>query len=133
MRYALIFLVGMLTVALPALPSAQSDTPAIVGTWSGTFEGDSSGTVSSTVTQGEAKALAGTLTVKRSDGGTFTVDFKSVVASGATATMKYDSSDGSEVQIDVTVEGTSVKGTWKAVDPATSNPVAQGTVTGTKK
>jgi hypothetical protein len=126
-------MVALLTVALPALPAAQSKQPAVVGTWNGAYDGDSVGTYSMTVAVGESKALGGTLQVTDSDGGNFTVPFKSVAAKGASATLKYDSSSGEEVTIDVTIDGASLKGTWKAVDPSTSTAVAAGTLTGTRK
>jgi hypothetical protein len=132
MRHALISLVALLAVSLPAFPAAQSKSPAIVGTWSGPYEGDSTGTYSMTITQGESKALGGTLEATSADGGSFTANFKSVVTSGATATLKYDLSSGEEVQIDVTIDGTSLTGTWKAVEPGTATPTATGTLTGTR-
>jgi len=135
MRFTMISMMALLTVALPALPAAQSQSkaPAIVGTWSGPYDGDGNGTYSMTIAPGESKALGGTLEATSADGGSFKASFKSVVASGATATLKYDSTSGEEVQIDVTIDGSSLSGTWKAVDPATSTAVATGTLTGTKK
>jgi len=133
MRYTAFSLVALLSAALSAFPAAQSTEPAIVGTWSGPYNGDGNGTYSMTITQGESKALGGTLQATSADGGSFTAPFKSVVTSGTTATLKYDSPSGEEVQIDVTIDGSSLSGTWKAVEPSTSTAVATGTLTGTKK
>ena len=132
MRYALFSLAALLTMALPAFPTAQSKQPAIVGTWSGPFDGDSAGTYSMTIAADQSNKLGGTIEVRFEAGG-YHASFKSIVAEGAATTLKYDTEEGGEVQIDVTIDGASLKGTWKVSDAGSTTAVSTGTMTGTKK
>ncbi len=117
-------------VTAPPAP-AQTTTagPAIVGTWTGTYDGEGAGTYSMTVTADPSTGLGGTLQVNPGEAG-YEVTFKSVVADGKTATLKYDSPEGGEVQIDVTVDGAALTGAWKAFETGTTTVVATGTLSG---
>jgi uncharacterized protein (DUF2147 family) len=116
-----------------ALAAPQKDNaPPIVGTWSGPYDGDSTGTYSMTISQDASKALTGTVQVN-GDGDSYTAKFKSITAQKDTATLKYDSPSGGEVQLDVIVDGQALKGTWKATEPGTATPSSTGTFTGTRK
>jgi hypothetical protein len=132
MRHVLISLVALLVAALPAFPMAQSTQPAVVGTWNGPFDGDAAGTYSMTIAQDQSKKLGGTLQVQF-EGGGYSAEFKSIVVDGSTATLKYDTQEGAEVQLDVTIDGATLKGSWKVSEPGTSTVSSSGTLSGTRK
>ena len=59
--------------------------------------------------------------------------FKSIVVDGSKVTLAYDSpGDGGAVTLDATLDGTTLKGTWKSVD-GSGTVVAGGTFTSAKQ
>ena len=125
---ALAAAVGAIT-APPAPAQTATAAPAIVGTWNGTYDGEGAGTYSMTIAADPSTGLGGTLKVNPGEGG-YDVTFKSVVTEGRTATLTYDSPEGGEVQIDVTVDGDGLTGAWKAFEAGTTTVVATGTLSG---
>ena len=98
-----------------------------VGSWAGTYDGDSLGTFTMSIVRDAAKQLAGTLQVVREEGGGYTAAFTSIAVNGAIVTLAYDSpSVGGLVQLDGTLDGATLKGTWKAFEPGSSTVVARG-------
>ncbi len=69
------------------------------------------------ISRDAAKQLGGTLEATPDEGGDFTATFKSIVVDGSKVTMAYDSpDDGGVVTLDATLDGATLKGTWKSVD-----------------
>jgi hypothetical protein len=120
-----------------ALPSAQGTAASkdpIVGSWAGTYDGDDTGKFTMSISRDAAKQLGGTLQAMSDDGGNFSATFKSIVVDGSKVAMAYDSpGDGGVVTtLDATLDGTTLKGTWKSVD-SSGNVVASGGFTGAKQ
>ena len=135
MRHVMLVIAAALISAI-ALPSAQGPAASkdpIVGSWAGTYDGDGTGKFTMSISRDAAKQLGGTLQAMPDDGGSFTVTFKSIVVDGSKVTMAYDSpGDGSVVTLDATLDGTTLKGTWKSVD-ASGAVVASGGFTSSKQ
>ena len=119
MRHVMLVVAIALSAAI-ALPSAQGTTASkdpIVGNWAGTYDGDDTGKFTMSISRDAAKKLGGTLQATSDDGGNFTATFKSIVVDGSKVTMAYDSpGDGGVVTLDATLDGATLKGTWKSVD-----------------
>ena len=119
--------------ALPLAQGAAASNDPIVGRWAGTYDGDGTGKFTMSISRDAAKQLGGTLQAMSDDGGNFTVTFKSIVVDGSKVTMAYDSpGDGAVVTLDATLDGTTLKGTWKSVD-GSGNVVASGGFTSAKQ
>jgi hypothetical protein len=135
MRHLMLVFVVALSSAI-ALPSAQGTTASkdpIVGNWAGTYDGDGAGKFTMSISRDAAKQLGGTLQATSDDGGNFTATFKSIVVDGSKVAMAYDSpGDGAVVTLDATLDGTTLKGTWKSVD-SSGNVVATGGFTSAKQ
>ena len=126
--FALIF-----AVASPSAQGTAASKDPIVGSWAGTYDGDGTGKFTMSIARDAAKQLGGTLQAMPDDGGGFTVTFKSIVVDGSKVAMAYDSpGDGGVVQLDATLDGTTLKGTWKSVD-GSGNVVASGGFTSSKQ
>ena len=135
MRYV-ILAVAVAIISAAALPQAQrarASKDAIVGSWAGTYDGDGTGKFTMSISRDAAKQLGGTLQAMPDDGGSFTATFKSIVVDGSKVAMAYDSpGDGGVVQLDATVDATTLKGTWKSLD-GSGNVVASGAFTSSKQ
>jgi hypothetical protein len=132
MRHVMLVIAAALISAI-ALPSAQSSKDPIVGSWAGTYDGDGTGKFTMSISRDAANQLGGTLEATPDGGGVFTVTFKSIVVDGTKVTMAYDSpGDGSVVTLDATLDGTTLKGTWKSVD-GSGAVVASGGFTSSKQ
>jgi hypothetical protein len=117
-------------------PHAQTATAAddrVIGTWSGSYAGDGSGTYTMTIARDAAKKLGGSLTNKNEGGESFTATFSTVVVDGPKLSIAYPTPGGEagEVQLEATIDKTALTGAWKVVDGA-KNVVQTGTFTGTK-
>jgi hypothetical protein len=134
MRKTLSLLVLVLSASLiGAAVSAQQAEDGIVGKWAGTWDGEGSGKYTMSIEDAADKGLGGTVETRPDSGEAgYTATFKSIVVNGAKVTMKYDAPDGGEVQIEGTLEGTALEGTWKAFNPGTTSLAASGTFRGTK-
>jgi hypothetical protein len=82
-----------------------------------------------------AGKFGGTVEATADAGNSYTATFKSVVVDGKTVKMAYDDPENAtaEVQLEVTVDASSMTGTWKSVDTAAKSVVASGTLTGSKR
>jgi hypothetical protein len=133
MRHVLIgFVLAAMAVVAPAAQEGGAEA-ALIGTWNGTYDGAGVGKFSMAIARDAAGKLGGTLQVS-SDVGGYSATFKSIAVNGRTAMLKYDTPDGgAEIQYEVTLDGTTFKGTWKAFAPKGTQVLAQGTITGAKR
>ena len=130
------FVMGLVctAVTLGGVSLAQTAEDNLIGTWSGTWDGASTGKYTMSIARDEAKHLGGTVQTVPDEGGGYTATFKSVVVDGATVRISYDSpaGDPTEIQLEATTDGANIKGSWKMVDR--SNTVtASGNFIGSKK
>ncbi|MPZ19420.1 MAG: hypothetical protein GEV06_16110 [Luteitalea sp.] len=115
------------------LLSAQDAGDRIVGKWVGTWEGEGTGKYTMSIEHDAENGLGGTVdTTPDSGEAGYTATFTSVVVDGEKVTMEYDTPDGAEVQIEGTLEGAALEGTWKAFNPGTTTLAASGTFKGAK-
>lgn len=113
------------TTATPTLQARSGDS--LAGKWSGTFEGDSSGTFTMSFTS-ESGTLTGSIDVAFAAGGGYSVPFRKIAIDGSKFTLAYNApGEGGDVQMDAELAGDAVTGTWQANDPGTGSPVAFGT------
>jgi hypothetical protein len=136
MRRLLSMLVLVLTVGLNSV-HAQSSSSAddrLIGTWSGTYAGDGTGKFTMAFSRDAAKRITGTVDASPDSGSGYTATFKSIVVDGASVKMAYDEPDNSamEIQLEATLDGDSMTGTWKSLDTGAKSVVASGTFTGSK-
>ena len=135
MRHVML-VVAVALISAIALPSAQAPAASkdpIVGSWAGTYDGDGTGKFTMSISRDAANQLGGTLEATPDGGGVFTATFKSIVVDGSKVAMAYDSpDDGGVVQLDATLDGTTLKGTWKSLD-GSSTVVAGGGFTSAKQ
>ena len=112
---------------------AQADD-GLVGEWSGTFDGDSTGKLGMTFTRDASRQLSGSINVAVDTGEGYTANFKSIDVDGNAVTLAYDSpGDGAGVTLAGTLEGTTLKGTWKVFEPGTTTAVSSGGFTSNKR
>ena len=132
----LMLVVAVALISAVTLPSAQApaaSTDPIVGSWAGTYDGDGTGKFTMSISRDAANQLGGTLEATPDGGGVFKVTFKSIVVDGSKVTLAYDSpGDGGVVTLDATLDGTTLKGTWKSVD-GSGTVVASGGFTSSKQ
>ena len=131
------FVMGLVctVVAIGAAPSSQTAEDNVIGAWSGTWDGASTGKYTMSIARDDAKKLGGTIQTVPDEGGGYTATFKSVVVDGATVTISYDSpaGDATEIQLVATIDGATIKGSWKAMDPASNTVSASGNFIGSRK
>lgn len=134
MRHILLILVCA-WIATPALAAPQSaDAEArLVGTWAGTYEGGASGKYTMSFAREGSGPITGTLDLTPDYDAPYTVTFKSIVVAGDSVRLAYDAPEaaGVEVQLEGALDGTSFKGSWKAVEAGATT--MSGTFGGSKK
>ena len=82
----------------------------------------------------EAKNLGGTLEVMFEVGEGYSATFRTIDVDGNTVTLAYDTpGEGAKVQLDGTLDGTTLKGAWKASDPGTNSVASSGSFTISKQ
>jgi hypothetical protein len=130
------FVMGLVcsAVAIGAVSSKAAEDK-VIGTWTGTWDGASTGKYTMSIALDEAKHLGGTIQTVPDDGGGYTATFKSVVVDGDTVTISYDSPGGdpTEIQLEATTDGANIRGSWKAVDRSSKTVSASGNFIGSKK
>jgi hypothetical protein len=125
---------GLGLVRAQGAPSAAEDKA--IGSWTGTFSGDATGKYTMAITRGADKKLGGTLDTMPDSGDGYSSTFSSVKVDGARLTMAYvppGAGDGTEAQLEATLDGTSLKGTWKIVDTQSKSVAQSGEFIGTKR
>lgn len=131
------FVMGLVCtiVTIGAVPSSKTAEDEVIGTWTGTWDGASTGKYTMSIARDDAKQLGGTIQTVPDEGGGYTATFKSVVVSGDTVTITYDSpaGDAGEIQLEATTDGANIKGSWKAVDRSSNAVSASGNFVGSKK
>ena len=133
--------VSLLVVALTAgviavhAQSASSNGDSLIGTWSGTYAGDGAGKYTMVFSRDAAKKIGGTVEATADAGNGYTATFKSIVVDGTTVKMAYDDPENAamEVQLEGTMDGSSMTGTWKSVDTGAKSVAASGTFSGSKR
>jgi len=132
-----VMVVALTLISAAALPSAQetgASKDPVVGNWAGTYDGAGTGKSTMSIARDAAKKLGGTLQVVPDDGGGYTATFTSIGVDGNAVFMTYDSPvTGGQVQLEGTLDGTTLKGTWKAIEPGSTNVVAGGHFTSSKQ
>ena len=108
------FVMGLVcaVVAIGAAPSSQTAEDNVIGAWSGTWDGASTGKYTMSIARDDAKNLGGTIQTVPDEGGGYTATFKSVVVDGETVTISYDSpaGDATKIQLVATTDGANIKG-----------------------
>ena len=102
-----VLLAACFSYARQAEGRKASTDSAAVGSWSGSWEGGSTGKFEMTISKGAGGKLGGSITASPADGTGYTVQFKSVDVSGGKLTVKLEDPDG---EVEITIEG--------ALDPA---------------
>ena len=105
-----------------------------LGTWTGTWEGPSTGTFDLVMERHTDGQLKGRLTV--TGGSTpYTAEFKALAIEGnaLAATYDYPLDDGGEVSIRATLEDRSATGTWLLRAPGQGGEIASGTLALSRK
>ena len=127
----------VLTVSLSPLHAQSSSSAAdqVIGTWSGTYSGDASGKYTMVFSADAAKKIGGSVEATADAGNGYTATFKSIVVDGKTVKMAYDDPENAamEVQLEATVDGNSMTGTWKSVDTGAKSVAATGAFSGSKR
>lgn len=139
MRYA--WMVCLLMVLAAGTGNAQGNDSRQagadekhLGTWTGTWDGASTGTFDLVMERKTGGQLQGRLTV--TGGSTpYTAEFKTLAIEGHTLTAKYDYplDEGGEVSISATLEDRSAKGTWVLRAPGQGGEIASGTLALSRK
>ncbi len=139
MRKALSVLVGLLLLSAGGVArqrGAEGAAPgeALVGTWTGTWEG-AGGTGGFELTLEKAKdgSVGGRVSVTGEP--TYRATLDTVSFDGPKMTAKYDfpPDENIAVVLETTFDGNSAKGTWAAREKANGGEVASGTWTVSRK
>ena len=133
MRSILLVLTLALATPIAAAPQSPAAEDRLIGAWAGTYDGESMGQYTMSFARDGSGPVKGTLEVMPDGGTGYSVPFKSIVVKEASVTLAYDSPEaqGVEVQLDGTLEGASLAGTWKVTEAGAT--VSTGTFAGTKK
>lgn len=136
MRNKLILGFVLLVCGLVMGMSAQARDNAkdFVGTWTGTWTGGSSGAVEIKLSLDASGKLTGEITPKPDGGDSYTVPLQIIGLTENKLTMKLtDPSGEAEITLGVTVEGSTLKGSYAVKVKADGGEVDRGTLTTTKK
>lgn len=128
--------VMLLCFCLMGLAQAQqaaSETD-LVGTWAGSWSGDSNGTFELTITKGADGKLGGTLTPKPEGEEAHTNTLSSVTLADGKVTIKISSpTDEVEITLEATFDSSALKGTYSVRSKADKTEVDHGTIKASKK
>jgi hypothetical protein len=116
----------------PAPPTAAEK--ALLGTWSGSWTGGSSGTVTFLFEKGTDGKLGGSAAPQPSDGQGYTTNFTSVVVAGEKVTMRMGTPDGgAEITVEATFTGGDMKGIYIVKATGDGSEAERGTIVAKKK
>jgi len=136
MYKSLFVMLSLLCFCLMGVAQTQQ-TPSeknLVGAWTGSWSGGSSGSFEMTITKDADGKLGGSITPKPEGGESYTASFKSVALVDAKITMKLaDPNDEAEITLEATLDGSALKGTYLVRVKADGNEVDRGTITANKK
>jgi hypothetical protein len=128
----LILLVSGLTGFVQAHP--RDNAKEFVGTWTGTWTGGSSGSFEIKLSQDANGKLTGEISPKPEGGEGYTVPLQAVSLSSNKMTLKLtDPAGEAEITLEVTLEGSTLKGSYLVKLKADGNEVDRGTLTASKK
>jgi hypothetical protein len=136
MRKSLFVTLSLLCFCLAGLAQAQKTAGEknLVGAWTGSWGGGSSGSFEMTITKDADGKLGGSITPKSEGGKSYTVSFKSVGLAKGKVTLKLvDPSDEAEITLEATLNGPTLKGTYSVRVKADGNEEDRGTITANKK
>jgi len=136
MRKSLFVILSLLCFCLVGLAQAQQGPGEknLVGAWTGSWGGGSSGSFEMTIAKGADGKLGGSITPKPEGGESYTASFKSVALAEGKVTMKLaDPNDEVEITLEATLDGSALKGTYVVRVKADGNEVDRGTITASKK
>ena len=112
----------------------SSDSAAVVGTWSGSWQGGSTGKFEMTISKGADGKLTGSLTAHPADGDGYTAGFKSVDVSGGKLIVKLsDPDDEVEITIQGALDPAAMKGSYSVRSKGQGEEVDGGTWEAKKK
>ncbi|GAB2515370.1 hypothetical protein [Spirosoma aerophilum] len=95
--------------------NASSDSlTTLVGKWSGTFDGASSGKFELVINQDSNRKLTGQVIMLADDGNRYPIDLKTVVWQNGQLNASYTDGDGGEVSFTGKYTKPALKGTWKS-------------------
>lgn len=98
-----------------AQTTATDSAAAIVGKWTGTYDGGSSGNFEMVISRDGTGKLTGQITLLPPDGSRYPINLKTVTYQGSQLNATYDDSQsGGEVSIKGRPDNTGMKGTWDA-------------------
>ncbi len=97
-----------------AKTSSGKSTPALLGTWKGTFSGSASGNCEIRVAQDGSGNPTGQISIQP-DGGDASplITFESVTLEGSRLKASFTDGQGDKVELNGTLEKDQFKGTWK--------------------
>ncbi len=136
MRKSLFVILSSLYFCMVGLAQTQqaAGEKNLVGSWAGTWSGVSSGAFEMTITKNADGKLGGSITPKPDGGESYTASFKSVSpADGKVIVKLTNPSDEVEITLEVTIDGSALKGTYSVRVIADGNEVDHGTITASKK
>jgi hypothetical protein len=136
MRKTLFVLLGLAGICAAAAAQApqKATEKDLIGTWSGRYTGASSGAYELTINRDAEGKLSGSVSPKPDDGDTYTTPLNTIKFADGKATMTcFDSGGNAEITVEVTLEGSSLKGTYVVRARADGSEVERGTLTGTRK
>jgi hypothetical protein len=131
--FVLLGLAGMYAAAAAQAPAKVTEKD-LIGTWAGKYVGASSGAYELTINRDAEGRLTGSVSPKPDNGEAYTTPLNSITfADGKVTITCFDSSGQSEITVEATVEGSSLKGTYVVRARADGSEAERGTHTATKK
>ncbi len=133
MRKSLFVMLSLICFCL-AVEAQTAGDKNLVGAWTGTWTGGSNGTFEMTVTKEADGKLSGKITPKPEGGESYTVPFNSVAMAESKVTLKLSDPNGeAEITLELTLDGTAMKGKYSVRIKADGNEVDTGAITANRK
>jgi len=136
MRKSFFVMLSLFCFCLMGLAQAQQTAAEknLIGSWSGSWTGDSNGTFEMTITKSADGKLGGSITPKPDGGEGYTTQITSIVLADSKATIKMADPAGEvEVTLVATIDSSTLTGTYSVRVKADGNEVDKGSVKATKK